>query len=210
MDGRRELDGSSQGGQGYRWPFGPPGTARPEPGLARARMDRARPGTNRLTGRAVLPAVPRSRPKHEPTGLFRVVPAQKARCLHRARAVRRPHSRIELADAVAPPATPARRPTPPPPIHARRGAEPRRAWWPQEGALCRCRPPRRAWQSCPQAPPADATTPALATNGSVEELASSVEWSGSGAGERRGEEEGERRAGTERRGARSVAAVQES
>ena len=150
--------------------------------------------------------------------LFRSVGAQKARCLHYARAVRRPHSRIELADAVAPPATPAsrrrhaRRPMPPPPIHARRGAEPRRAWWPHEGGAVPLSPPlpRRAWQSRPQAPPADATTPALATNGSVEELASSVEWSGSGAGERRGEEEGERRAGTERRGARSVAAVQES
>ena len=124
-------------------------------------MDRARPGTNRLTGRAVLPAVPRSRPKHELTGLFRIVPAQKARCLHRARAVRRPHSRIELADAVAPPATPlpatlasqrrhARRPTPPPPIHARRGAEPRRAWWPQEGGAVPLSTP----------PPSLAVTPA--------------------------------------------------
>ena len=71
--------------------------------------------------------------------------AQKERCLHRARAVRRPHSRIELVDAVAPPATLTSRRR-----HARRGAEPRRAWWPQEGGAVPLSTP----------PPSLAVTPA--------------------------------------------------
>ena len=54
----------------YRWPFGPPGPDRPEPELARARSDRAWPGTTRLSGRAVPPIVPHPGPKHEPTGPF--------------------------------------------------------------------------------------------------------------------------------------------
>ena len=48
---------------------------RPEPGLARARTDQARPGPNILMGRAGLLVVPCPQPKHELTGPFRAVSA---------------------------------------------------------------------------------------------------------------------------------------